>query len=102
MARRNVERMQHRLTCQDIELHTADALDFDVPDDVSIVFFNNPFTGQTFEGVMEKLVASLKRKPRRMRIVYRNPREHEAVIATGRFELVRQYQRRIHVYESAD
>lgn len=112
IARRNVAQMRHRLQCQDIELHTADALDFDVPDDVSIVFFNNPFTGQIFAKVMQKLVTSLERKPRHMRIVYRNPIEHESVIETGRFELVKQYRRTglrrkpsglmVYLYDSVD
>lgn len=110
IARENVDRMRHRLKCQDIELVTADALEYEVPGDATIVFFNNPFTGPTFSEVMQRLVSSLDQSPRRMRIIYRNPIEHEAVIATNRFQLIDEWQRsgrrgrpasvRIHLYES--
>jgi 16S rRNA G966 N2-methylase RsmD len=112
IARENVERNRHRLACRDVELDTADALEYQLPNDVTIVFFNNPFTGEVFRQVMDKLVASLDLDPRRMRIIYRNPREHEAVIATGRFQLKRKWQRgawrrrprgvAIHLYESIE
>jgi SAM-dependent methyltransferase len=111
IARDNVERNRPRLKCQDIELHTSDALDYRMPDDVTVVFFNNPFTGEVFSRVMEKLVASVKNNPRPLKIIYRNPREHEAVLATGIFQLTRKWQRgawrgsprgvAIHLYETA-
>lgn len=110
IARDNVERNRERLKCNDIELHTADAIEFELPDDVTIFFFNNPFTGEIFARVMEKIVASIEANPRHVRIVYRNPLEHEAVIATERFRLARTWQRgswrgrprgvAIHLYES--
>lgn len=92
IARENVERNKARLRCKDIEVLTADALKYNMPEDVTIVFFNNPFTGSIFAGVMDKVVESLDASPRRLRIAYRNPLEHEAVIATGRFQLVRSWE----------
>ncbi len=110
VARKNVERMEPQLKCQDVELITSDALSYRLPDDASIVFFNNPFTGEIFSRVINGIVASLDQSPRRMRIVYRNPIEHDTVLATGRFELVREWQRsqhsrknagvKIHLYET--
>lgn len=110
IAQANLERNRDRLKMRDVELVTADALTYEIPDDVTIVFFNNPFTGAVFAEVMGKLTASLDRRPRRMRIAYRNPLEHEAVLATGRFALVRKWQRgswrgrprgvAIHLYDS--
>lgn len=112
IAEENVRRNLERLKCRDIELQTSDALEYEIPDDVTILFLNNPFTGSIFAQVMDKVVASLDRAPRRLRIVYRNPREHDAVIDTGRFRLVRRWQRgrrrrrprgvAIHLYENVD
>lgn len=112
IARANLDRNRHRLKTQDVELVTSDALEYEIPDDVTVTFFNNPFTGSVFAAVMEKLVASLDRNPRRLRIVYRNPLEHEAVLATGSFELIRTWQRgswrrrprgvAINLYDSGD
>ncbi len=112
VARANLDRNQTRLRCEDFELVTADALEYDVPDDVSIVFFNNPFVGEVFKGVIGRVGDSLDRRPRRLRIVYRHPLEHDAVMATGRFELVRRWQRgtwigrprgtAIHLYATID
>ena len=38
-------------------------------------------------GSLYSVVDSLERNPRKLTIVYRNPVEHETIIATGRFEL---------------
>jgi SAM-dependent methyltransferase len=112
VARANLDRNRTRLKCKEFELVTADALEYDVPDDVSIVFFNNPFVGEVFKGVIGRVGDSLDRHPRRLRIVYRHPIEHDAVMATGRFELVRRWQRgawmgrprgtAIHLYATRD
>lgn len=79
IARRNLA----RLGADDVELLIADVTTLDVPDDVTVVFLNNPFTGETFSRAMERIVASLERRPRRVRLIYRNPLEHERVMATG-------------------
>jgi Histone methylation protein DOT1 len=89
VAQQNISRARRRLCCPQVELVNADALEYDVPDDVTVVFFNNPFTGQIFERVVAKLVASLERKPRELRIVYANPTE-DAVLRRAGARLVRR------------
>jgi hypothetical protein len=89
-ARANLELERDRLSCQDVELVTADVLDFELPDDVTIAYMYNPFRGETFSAAIERLIASVDRRPRRVRIVYVNPLEHDRLIATGRIELVRK------------
>src|SRR4051812_12995957 len=69
-AERNVARSMARLTCRNIELVQADVLDYEFPDDVTIAYFFNPFEGEVFGAVVEKLVASLRRNPRSLRIIY--------------------------------
>jgi len=90
VARPNIERHRRRPRCPDVEMVTGDVLDFEIPDDLTHAFLYNPFRGQLFATVVERLLASFDRRPRRLRIIYRNPTEHERLIATGRVRLVRR------------
>jgi hypothetical protein len=71
------------MRCRDVELVVADAREHQVPDDVSVVYFGNPFSGAIFAAVVERLVRSVERKPRRLRVVYFNPVEHRTLIDAG-------------------
>jgi 16S rRNA G966 N2-methylase RsmD len=81
IARANIERSRDRLRCRDVELVTADAAA--LPDDATVVCMNNPFTGPVFADVADELVASLERRPRRMRVIYANPREEQLLLDRG-------------------
>jgi hypothetical protein len=83
-ARANLERNRRRLRCGDFEIVASDALAWDVPDDLTIAYMFCPFTGATFRGVIDNLIASYDRAPRRLRIVYLNPEEHDELLSTGR------------------
>ena len=83
VARRNIDRNRDRLRCRDVELVTADALEYPVPDDVTVVYFNNPFVGDAFRTVMERIVASQAHRPRRLLVVYANPREEALLYELG-------------------
>lgn len=89
VAVRNLASVRDRLRCQDVRLVHGNALEFDVPDDTSVVFLYNPFDGATFAQVVERILASVDRAPRRLRILYGNPREEAALLATGRVHPVR-------------
>jgi hypothetical protein len=90
VARANIENNRDRLFCRDVELVTADATDYRLPDDVTVAYFANPFTGDIFRTVIEQLLESLDRRPRRLRLIYRNPVEHDYLMSTGRFRPVRR------------
>jgi precorrin-6B methylase 2 len=83
VARDNIERTRHKLLCQDVRVVVSDALDYELPDDATIAFFFNPFTGPIFTSVLERLMASLERNPRRVRIVYQNPIEQQMLLDAG-------------------
>jgi hypothetical protein len=72
----------------DVELVCADVRDYTLPDDVTVIFLYNPFNGITFQETIAGVLRSLDRSPRRLRIVYVNPVEHEFLVATGRCRLV--------------
>ncbi len=85
----NLERVRPRLRCPDVRLLRADAREAELPDTVTVAYLYNPFGGEVFASVVDRFVASVDRNPRRLRIVYGNPLEEAALLATGRVRLVR-------------
>jgi SAM-dependent methyltransferase len=94
LARRNIERNRHKLACRNIELVTIDAREFEIPDDVTIVYLYHPFGGETFETVIGNIIESLDRCHRQLTLVYQMPWREDQVLATGRFKLIRTLKRR--------
>lgn len=84
----NIERNRHRLRCGDVQLVCSDALEYEIPADVTVVYLGNPFSGPIFASVLDRLVATTWQAPRRLRIVYTNPVEEQIVLGHG-FELKR-------------
>jgi hypothetical protein len=93
IAQGNIDRNRDRLRCQDVQLVNGDAAAYEIPDDVTVAYFFNPFTGQTFSAVIDRLLTSVARNPRSVRIVYQNPKEHSRLMATGQIRLVRRIRR---------
>jgi predicted RNA methylase len=107
IARTNVERCRASHPPTDVEIITADATSFRVPDDMTVAYFFNPFVGETFTKVIDNIISSLDRHHRRLRLIYAIPLMEDYILATGRFRLVRsrrfvdeQVWQRIAVYES--
>jgi hypothetical protein len=89
IAEQNMTRTSRRLRCQDVELICADLRTYQIPDDVTVVFMNNPVRGPIFSGVLREISASIERNPRPIRLVYGNPLEDAAVMQTGEWRTVR-------------
>jgi SAM-dependent methyltransferase len=88
VAQENLHAVRAKLRCQDVELIEADITTYPIPDDVTIVYAYNPVRGELFEAAMTALIASYDRNPRPMHLLYRYPREHDALDASGRFQLL--------------
>jgi hypothetical protein len=84
-ARTNLERQAHGVRCRQAEVVVADAALWEVPDDVTVVYMYCPFTGPIFASATRRLLASVDRCGRRVRLVYNNPFEHNFLLQTGRF-----------------
>lgn len=69
IARHNIERTRRRMTCQHIEVVTADAVAYEVPDDATVVYFANPFGGEILDAVLDNVKASLMRAPRQLSVI---------------------------------
>jgi hypothetical protein len=89
IAQSNIERNRDRLRNTEVRLVHTDARFFDIPDDLTVAFFYDPFVDEVFTTVIRRLLESVDRRPRRMRIVYSNPVMDSALLATGRVRLVR-------------
>lgn len=84
MARENLRRASKRLRCQQVEIVTADAPEYSLPDDTTIIHFFNPFEGEILSRVAHNIKASLLKSPRRLTIVWgREPRKFERVLSDG-------------------
>jgi predicted RNA methylase len=88
LARRNILSLKGRQA--PCEMICTDAQHYEIPDDVTIIFMYNPFGETIFQSTLTQIVSSYDRKPRRMRLVYANPREHLTVMSHGRFRLFRR------------
>jgi SAM-dependent methyltransferase len=88
VAQENLHAVRAKLRCQDVELIVADITTYRIPDDVTIVYAYNPVRGQLFNAAMNALIASYDRNPRPMHLLYRYPREHDVLDASGRFQLL--------------
>lgn len=78
----NLVAWRGRLRCRDVELVTEDATLWDPPADLTVAYLHNPFSGDVFAAAVHRLVRLVERTGSPLRIVYVNPREHEALVAT--------------------
>jgi len=73
IARQNVRRALPRLKCRDIELITANAREFVIPDEATVIYFFNPFSGEVLTDVLQNIRASLRRRRRALRLICKIP-----------------------------
>jgi len=91
IARKNIQGSIDRFCCKNVELITSDVLAYEIPDDITVAYLFNPFTGSIFRTLLEKLIASIERNPRIVRIVYADPVEESVLLAAGARELRRTF-----------
>ena len=73
VASQNVRSALPGLKCRDIELITADAREFVIPDEVTVIYFFNPFSGEVLADVLQNIRVSLRRRPRALRLICKIP-----------------------------
>ena len=84
-----IDQNRHGLRCPDVRIETVDASQYEIPDDLTYAYLYNPFYGETFERVCANIISSLDRSPRRLRLIYLYPAQHDVLMASGRFRLAR-------------
>jgi SAM-dependent methyltransferase len=97
IARTNLAARRHQHRCGSVEIVVADATQFPVPDDLTIAFLFRPFERETLEAVLNGIVESIDRNPRRVRMIYAWPTINSLsrILATERFRLVKQQSGRL-------
>jgi SAM-dependent methyltransferase len=90
IAQDNLDRIRARLRCKDVVLVNADAVHYQIPDDVTVVFMANPVRGASFAAVIKNVLDSYDRRPRNLRIIYYHPLEEPTLLATRRVRMIRQ------------
>lgn len=94
LAELNLECMRGRKVV-DVDIRRQDATELDVPDDVNLIYFFNPFTGDSLQQVVDKIYTSLKRAPRAMFVLYFNNDHFDRIIARQRW-IEKIYQTRFY------
>src|SRR5512132_3270674 len=97
-----IDRNRKRLLCQDVEIINEDVIKYDIPDDVTVVYMYNPFRGAIFAKGIDKLIASVDRNPRRIRLIYYHMMERRTLEEAGRVRFLRYGRRKLRRWQSAD
>jgi hypothetical protein len=88
IARRNLAARRRRHRCRSVEVVVSDLGDYPVPDDFTIGYLYQPVKNETFDALLESIIDSIDRKPRRVRLIYNLPVQKSEVLATERFRLL--------------
>ena len=75
IARANLDHLRRRFRCPQVELITADACDFVVPPDVTVIYIYHAFSGKVLARVLERIRQSLDAAPRKTTVIYCAPPE---------------------------
>ena len=93
-----------KLGLRQCRVFLADATTFTALDEYTYVFMYNPFPAAVLTQVLANLEASLRRKPRTVRLLYSNPLHEEVILASCSFKKSFLYEPypnyRISVYEN--
>lgn len=83
VARRNVERFKAAGYRGDFELQRGDAATFEPPDGDVVYYLFNPFGAAVLQVVVDRLVESLRLRPRRAAIAYVFPAHRDVIERSG-------------------
>ncbi|MEM7068656.1 MAG: class I SAM-dependent methyltransferase [Pseudomonadota bacterium] len=69
VARDNIKKSRPKLKCRNVEIVCCDATQYDIPDDVSVIFIWNSFTGSILQKVHQNIQNSIVDNPRKLTIL---------------------------------
>lgn len=79
------------IAAERFRIFTSDATQFTDLDSYTYIYFYNPFPSLVMSKCMENIFESLKRRPRRLTIIYNHPSCHAEVTVNGVFSKVGEY-----------
>ncbi len=80
-SRQLIQTSEHRLRCRTVKIINLDARLYEVPPDVTVMYFYNPFGPAIMQAVCQNVRESLIRNPRELRIVCYRPHVFDVSIA---------------------
>lgn len=83
-ARANIKRMHHRKV-QQVDIRQGDAVEFDLPRDANLIYFFNPFAGQTLSKVVSNIGRSYREFPRKIYVIFFNNDHFDKVVEDKRW-----------------
>ncbi len=90
IAEGNIARWPRRQPGLAVDMHHADVVDFQVPDDITVGFFFNPFGPDIMRVAIDRILESLRRTPRPFHVVYAHPRFEDLFVRAGFTPVYRQ------------
>ena len=78
-ARKNIAGMKAR-KAGEVLIHAGDAMEFMLPDDANVIYFFNPFEGETLACVTAKLKAFQAEKQRELFVIFFNHKHFEHLV----------------------
>jgi SAM-dependent methyltransferase len=87
VARKNLS----RLGIENVDVLCRDAGEFTELDEYTFVYLYNPFPCNVVQQFMSHLAENLRRQPRRLTLIYKNPKCHDVVASTMGFNKVREF-----------
>ena len=81
-------RSAKRIKCRNVVSLCVDATEFSIPDSPCVLFFYNPFLGETMDRVLSNIRASLTRTQRPVFVVYVNPILHDVFLRQPGMRLI--------------
>ena len=87
-----LETRRHRHRCKEVDIVVADAGEYRLPDDITIAYFYRPFGHETMVQVLQRILESIDRNPRTMRLIYLwpTPTMRATLLASNRFRLLKE------------
>lgn len=80
VARANINRMRGR-RAQSVDIRQGDAVQFDLPREANLIYFFNPFAGQTLSKVVNNIDRSYREFPRKIYIIFFNNDHFDKAVA---------------------
>jgi SAM-dependent methyltransferase len=78
-AEENFRRIKTRNT-HNVVLEQCDAQTYEIPEEVNLIYFCNPFSGKILENVVDKIKESYLKNPRKMYIIYFNNNHFDEIV----------------------
>ncbi|HLH02291.1 MAG TPA: class I SAM-dependent methyltransferase [Bryobacteraceae bacterium] len=70
LARQNVARIRQKTVCGEVEIVNANALEYSIPRDTTLIFLFNPLSGAALRMLLERVGESYREHPRPLRLLF--------------------------------